>query len=78
LAVFNQTKNKKTAYDLIKFYLEDKRHFQYTKQKGFLPVTKAVSERDYFTESKNWAPFVKATKYARARPKLKQFSQFNN
>lgn len=78
LAVFNQTKNKKLAYDLIKFYLEEKRHFQYSKQKGFLPVTKAVSGRDYFTESKNWSPFVKATKYARARPKLKQFSQFNS
>lgn len=78
LAVFNQTKNKQLAYDLIKFYLQDKRHFQYAKQKGFLPVTKAVSDRDYFTESKNWAPFVEATKYARARPKLKKFSQFNN
>lgn len=78
LAVFNQTKNKKLAYDLIKFYLKDDRYFQYCKRKGFLPVTEAVAGRDYFTESKNWAPFVKATKYARARPKLKQFSQFNN
>lgn len=78
LAVFNQTKNKDLAYDLINFYFTEKRRFQYSKQKGFLPVTKAVSERDYFTESKNWAPFVKATQYARARPKLKQFSQFNS
>jgi multiple sugar transport system substrate-binding protein len=78
LAVFNQTKNKDLAYDLINFYFTEKRRFQYSKQKGFLPVTKAVSSRDYFTESKNWAPFVKATQYARARPKLKQFSQFNS
>ena len=78
LAVFNQTKNKKTAYDLIKFYLQDERHFQYAKQKGFLPVTKTVSDREFFSDSKNWAPFVEATKYARARPKLKQFNQFNN
>ena len=78
LAVFDQTKNKKLSYDLIEFYLDDERHFQYAKQKGFLPVTKSVSDREYFTESKNWSPFVEATQYARARPKLKQFSQFNS
>jgi multiple sugar transport system substrate-binding protein len=78
LVVYSQTEVKDLAYDLIKFYFTEERRLQYSKQKGFLPVTKAVSERDYFTESKNWAPFVKATQYARARPKLKKFSQFNN
>lgn len=78
LAVFSQTEVKDVAYDLIKFYMEEERRFEYSKQKGFLPVTKAVSERDYFTESKNWGPFVKASQYARARPKLQKFSQFNS
>ncbi|GGN24565.1 ABC transporter substrate-binding protein [Halarchaeum nitratireducens] len=78
VTVFSQTEVKDLAYDLIKFYFDEERRFQYSKQKGFLPVTKAVSERDYFTESGNWAPFVEASQYARARPKLKQFGQFNN
>ncbi|MBX0297502.1 sugar ABC transporter substrate-binding protein [Halomicroarcula sp. F27] len=78
LAVFSQSEVQDLAYDFIDFYYDEERRFQYSKQKGFLPVTKDVLERDYFTESKNWAPFVKASEYARARPKLKQFNQFNS
>ena len=78
VAVFSQTEVKDLAYDLIRFYFDEDRRFEYSSQKGFMPVTKAVGERDYFQDSKNWKPFIEAGQYARARPKLSKFSQFNN
>lgn len=78
MAVFSQTEMKDLAYDLMKFYYDEERRFQYSSNKGFMPVLKSVGERDYFTESKVWAPFIEAGQYARARPKLSNFSEFNN
>lgn len=78
LGIFSQSENKDIAEDLIRFYFDEERRFQYSKQKGFLPVVKSVGEREYFSESKNWGPFVEAGEYARARPKLSNFSQFND
>lgn len=78
LGIFSQSEHKDVARDLIRFYFDEERRFQYSKQKGFLPVVEAVGEREYFSESKNWGPFVEAGQYARARPKLSNFSQFND
>ncbi|MBV0902648.1 ABC transporter substrate-binding protein [Haloarcula salina] len=78
ITVLSQSEHKDLARDLIRFYFDEERRFQYSKQKGFLPVVEAVGERPYFSDSKNWAPFVEASQYARARPKLSNFSQFND
>ncbi len=78
LTVFSQTEVKDLAYDLIKFYYDEERRFQYSSQKGFMPVMKSVGERDHFTDSEVWGPFIEAGQYARARPKLSNFNQFNN
>ncbi|ELZ98045.1 sugar ABC transporter substrate-binding protein [Haloferax mucosum ATCC BAA-1512] len=78
LGILSQSEHKDLARDLIRFYFDEERRFQYSKQKGFLPVVESVGERAYFSESKNWAPFVEAGQYARARPKLSNFSQFND
>lgn len=78
MAVYTQTEVKDLAYDLLKFYYDEERRFQYSSQKGFMPVMKSVGDRDYFQESKNWQPFIEAGQYGRARPKLSNFSEFNN
>ncbi|WP_058992023.1 sugar ABC transporter substrate-binding protein [Haloarcula sp. CBA1127] len=78
LAILSQSEHKDLARDLIRFYFDEERRFQYSKEKGFLPVVEAVGERSYFSESKNWGPFVEAGQYARARPKLSNFSEFND
>ena len=78
LAVLSQSEHKDIARDLIRFYFDEERRFQYSKQKGFLPVVEAVGERSYFSDSENWGPFVEAGQYARARPKLSNFSEFND
>jgi len=78
LAILSQSEHKDLARDLIRFYFDEDRRFEYSKQKGFLPVTEAVGERSHFSESKNWGPFVEAGQYARARPKLGNFSEFND
>ena len=78
VSVFSQTEVRDLAEDLLEFYFEEDRHFEYATNKGFMPTMEAVGERDYFQESKNWAPFVEAGQYARARPKLSNFNEFNN
>ncbi|MFU1783530.1 ABC transporter substrate-binding protein [Haloarcula japonica] len=78
LAILSQSEHKDIARDLIRFYFDEERRFQYSKQKGFLPVVEAVGERSYFSDSENWGPFVEAGQYARARPKLSNFSEFND
>lgn len=78
MAVFSQTNVKDTAYDLLKFYYDEERRFNYSSKKGFMPVMKTVGQRDYFQNSSNWKPFIEAGQYARARPKLANFNEFNN
>lgn len=78
IAVFSQTEAKELAHNLIEFYYDEERRFQYSSNKGFMPVVQSVGERDHFTESKVWAPFIEAGQYARTRPKLSNFSEFNN
>jgi ABC-type glycerol-3-phosphate transport system substrate-binding protein len=78
LVIYSQSENKDLAEDLVRFYFDEDRRFQYSRDKGFLPVVEAVGEREYFAEDTNWAPFVEAGQYARARPKLANFNEFNN
>lgn len=78
VAVFAQSDVKELAEDLLQFYFEPDRHFDYATNKGFMPTVQEVGERDYFQESSNWAPYIKAGQYARARPKLSNFNEFNN
>ncbi|GAB3419725.1 extracellular solute-binding protein [Haloparvum alkalitolerans] len=78
VSIFAQTEVKDLAEDLLRFYLEPDRHFEYATNKGFMPTVEEVGERDYFQESSNWAPYIEAGQYARARPKLSNFNEFNN
>ncbi|EMA52561.1 extracellular solute-binding protein [Halococcus salifodinae DSM 8989] len=78
VSVFAQTEVEDAAKDLLRFYFDEDRHFQYAKNKGFMPTIEAVGERDYFQDSKNWAPYIEAGQYARARPKLTNFNEFNS
>lgn len=78
LVVYSQSELKDLAHDLIRFYYDEERRFQYSSQKGFMPVVKSVGKRDHFTKSKVWKPFIEAGQYARARPKLSNFNEFNN
>ncbi len=78
LVIYSQSENTDLAEELIRFYYDDDRRFRYSRDKGFLPVVEAVGEREYFSEDSNWAPFVEAGQYARARPKLANFNEFNN
>lgn len=78
VSVFSQTEVKDLAYDLLKFYFDEERHFEYASNKGFMPTVKSVGDRDYFQDSENWAPFIEAGQYGRARPKLSNFTEFNN
>lgn len=78
VSIFAQTEVEDLAKDLLRFYFDEDRHFEYASNKGFMPTMEAVGERDYFQDSENWAPFIEAGQYARARPKLSNFNQFNN
>jgi ABC-type glycerol-3-phosphate transport system substrate-binding protein len=78
LTIYSQSENKELARNLLEFYYDEERRFQYSKQKGFLPVMKSVGDRDFFTEDRVWSPFVEAAEYARARPKIRNFNEFNN
>jgi len=78
ISIFAQTEVEDLAKDLLRFYFEEDRHFEYASNKGFMPTVEAVGNRDYFQDSKNWSPFIEAGQYARARPKLSNFNQFNN
>jgi len=78
ISIFAQTEVEDVARNLLRFYFEEDRHFEYARNKGFMPTIESVGERDYFQESKNWAPFIEAGQYARARPKLQNFNQFNS
>ncbi|WP_372479938.1 sugar ABC transporter substrate-binding protein [Halomicrobium sp. HM KBTZ05] len=78
ISIFAQTEVEDLARDLLRFYFDEDRHFEYASSKGFMPTVEAVGERDYFQDSENWAPFIEAGQYARARPKLSNFNEFNN
>jgi len=78
MAVFSQTEAKDVTHDLLEFYYDEERRFQYSSQKGFMPVMESVGQRDHFQNSKVWQPFIEAGQYGRARPKLSNFSEFNN
>nr|WP_283404214.1 sugar ABC transporter substrate-binding protein [Halorubrum sp. DM2] len=78
VSIFAQTEVKDLAEDFLRFYLEPDRHFEYATNKGFMPTIEEVGERDHFQESSNWAPYIEAGQYARARPKLSNFNEFNN
>ena len=78
VSIFAQTEVEDLARDLLRFYFDEDRHFGYASNKGFMPTMEAVGDRDYFQESKNWEPFIEAGQYARARPKLSNFNEFNN
>lgn len=78
VSIYAQTDVKETAQDLLRFYFEPDRHFDYARNKGFMPTVQEVGEKDYFQESSNWSPYIKAGQYARARPKLSNFNEFNN
>jgi len=78
VSIFAQTEVEDLARDLLRFYFDEDRHFEYASNKGFMPTMKTVGDRDYFQESDNWSPFIEAGQYARARPKLSNFNQFNN
>jgi len=78
ISVFAQSEVKDVAEDLLRFYFDPDRHFDYATNKGFMPTVEEVGDRDYFQESSNWAPYIEAGQYARARPKLSNFNEFNN
>lgn len=78
ISIFSQTEVRDLAEDLLEFYFDEDRHFEYATNKGFMPTIEAVGERDYFQDSENWAPYIEAGQYARARPKLTNFNEFNN
>jgi ABC-type glycerol-3-phosphate transport system substrate-binding protein len=78
VSIYAQTEVSDLAEDILRFYLDPDRHFDYATNKGFMPTVEEVGERDYFQESSNWAPYIEAGQYARARPKLSNFNEFNN
>nr|WP_211334127.1 sugar ABC transporter substrate-binding protein [Halopiger aswanensis] len=78
ISIFSQTEVRDLAEDLLRFYFDEDRHFEYATNKGFMPTIEAVGERDHFQDSENWAPYIEAAQYARARPKLSNFNEFNN
>jgi len=78
ISIFAQSEATDMAENLLEFYFDEDRHFEYATNKGFMPTMKAVGDRDYFQDSRVWAPYIEAGQYARARPKLSNFNQFNN
>ncbi|WP_265110844.1 ABC transporter substrate-binding protein [Halosolutus halophilus] len=78
ISIFSQTEVRDLAEELLQFYFDEDRHFEYATNKGFMPTIEAVGERDHFQNSENWAPYIEAAQYARARPKLSNFNEFNN
>lgn len=78
ISIFSQTQVRDVAEDLLQFYLEEDRHFEYSTIKGFMPTIESVGERDHFQGSEIWAPYIEAGQYARTRPKVPNFNEFNN
>jgi len=78
VCIYAQTEVKDLAEDLLRFYFEEDRHFDYASNKGFMPTMKSVGDRDYFREDDVWSNYIEAGQYARARPKLSNFNEFNN
>lgn len=78
MVVYSSSDVKDGVMELLRFYYETERRFQYSKQKGFMPVVKGVGEREYFADDPLWSKFVEASQYARSRPKLTNLNEVTN
>jgi ABC-type glycerol-3-phosphate transport system substrate-binding protein len=78
MVMYSDSENKEGVKQLLEYYYDTERRFQYSKQKGFMPVVEDVGERDYFSEDPLWSKFVEASQYARSRPKLANLNEVTN
>ncbi|MFC6734441.1 MULTISPECIES: sugar ABC transporter substrate-binding protein [unclassified Haladaptatus] len=78
MVMYSSAENKDAVKDLLNFYFDTDRRFEYSKKKGFMPVLEEVGNRDYFAEDPLWSPFIEASQYARSRPKLANLSEVTN
>jgi ABC-type glycerol-3-phosphate transport system substrate-binding protein len=78
MVMYSTSEAKDGVRELLNFYYDTERRFQYSKQKGFMPVVQEVGERDYFAEDPLWSPFIEASQYARSRPKLANLNEVTN
>lgn len=58
IAMFKSSDNKKAAYDFIAYVLDPKNHIEFTKNEGFLPITKGEAQNSYFTNDKQLKIFT--------------------
>jgi ABC-type glycerol-3-phosphate transport system substrate-binding protein len=78
MVMYSTAENKDAVRELLRFYYDTERRFQYSRDKGFMPVVKEVGDRSYFSDDPLWAPFVEASQYARSRPKLENLNEVTN
>ena len=58
IAVFKSSPNKKAAYDFVAYVLDARNHIDFTKDEGFLPITKGEAQNAYFTGDKKLKIFT--------------------
>ncbi len=68
LAVFEFSKNKEAAWDLIKFLTSKSAQLEYADKTGFIPARKDCFNDSYFTKDPKRYVFIEAVKYGRVYP----------
>ncbi|OGI09503.1 MAG: hypothetical protein A2Y40_08945 [Candidatus Margulisbacteria bacterium GWF2_35_9] len=68
LTIFKSSKNKKEAWEVIKYLVSKEAQVEYSKRSGFMPSVVDAFEDSYFVEDNRRAVYKEAVKYGRAYP----------
>lgn len=68
LTIFKSSKNKKAAWEVIKYLVSKEAQVEYSKRSGFMPSVVEAFEDPYFVEDNRRAVYKEAVKYGRAYP----------
>ena len=68
LTIFKSSKNKKAAWEVIKYLVSKEAQVEYSKRSGFMPSVVEAFEDPYFTEDNRRAVYKEAVKFGRAYP----------
>lgn len=75
LMVFASSKNKKEVADFIQFAYQDKYREIFDQGEGFLPVTKAIADLDYYKTNPDMQAFTAGLPHAKFAPAVSNWEE---
>ena len=75
LSIFNKSKHKDEAWEVIKYLVGKKAQVEYSKRSGFLPSAIEAFDDPYFTQDVRRSVYREAVKYGRAYPCIPEWAQ---